>query len=405
MFKIKKKFLIDKELSKIHPFCPFCRHKLFASGENNKCYKYYTEKIGANFHGIDKCPYKFSTYFTDDTLDFILTGFAIAGEKPEGALKTVDDTCGHGYLNSITYTKEEITLLIERYHKYKEMHECCAQLQHDIGNAIQYIYCLIDSVRDNEAVEGFADLFDGYDLIAEEIKQISNGPLKNFDLLTDWSGEIQTIILNIEKLESIIVSYKAKAFPLKDRFNCREESDLYCAVNGFLLIYNILYRDYGAFSFKAEHFDSMGYYKPFDIVLKTVGLLQHRAEEKEVKFPKFKGSNVLKIHNYECFSLAIFTLLDNAIKYCIEPRNILIEFKDLPTGHILISIANPSEYLSKEDIENITKKGYRGTNKSKDGNGLGLYVVNKIIKKCSSSITFKYVKGYFYAEIDLAPKY
>ncbi len=407
MFKINKSYLNANNIYRIHPTCSFCKHKLLNSSDLrfNNCLKFYAEKLEEGFCGTATCPYGFSTYFTDNSLDFLLTGFALEGESDFKKLRKI---INDGYfLKSITHQKNDISDLVNQYGRYKEYHECCAQLQHDIGNAVQYLYSIVMILQQKELGEKINELFKGYDCVAEQIRFICNGSLKPFDFSTNWEDEIMIFSSNIKMLERTISLYSELSFPLKDKYNCKEESerDLYCAVNGFLLIRSIFYKDLGTFSLKQQQFDTLGYYKPYDIVLKMVNLLRYKAEEKQVKFSPFQGKNIIKIHNNECFSIAIFTLLDNAIKYCTEPKRINVAFRDEHDGHVTICISNPSDYLSEEDIANITKKGYRGSNKSKTGNGLGLYIVEKIIKKCSSSIEFKYENGIFYSEIELIQKY
>lgn len=83
---------------------------------------------------------------------------------------------------------------------------------------------------------------------------------------------------------------------------------------------------------------------------------------------------------------AIHNLIDNAIKYSPENSTINISVYKSYLNYNL-DIENDCENLQEEDLSKIFKRFYRGRNSiSKDGLGLGLYIVNEIITKHGGDI-------------------
>lgn len=91
----------------------------------------------------------------------------------------------------------------------------------------------------------------------------------------------------------------------------------------------------------------------------------------------------------------IINILDNAIKYSLDNREVLLQcFKE--GENLIINIENYSEEISEEGVEKIFEPFYReNVKKSRalGGNGLGLYICQSLIEKYHGSITFEYKDG------------
>jgi two-component system phosphate regulon sensor histidine kinase PhoR len=83
-------------------------------------------------------------------------------------------------------------------------------------------------------------------------------------------------------------------------------------------------------------------------------------------------------------------LLDNAVKYTPINGNITFNIRilDNPDKNIKISIIDNGLGISKEHIELLTNRFYRVPNNDNSikGNGLGLYIVEQILKKHNSKL-------------------
>lgn len=74
-------------------------------------------------------------------------------------------------------------------------------------------------------------------------------------------------------------------------------------------------------------------------------------------------------------------LLDNAAKYCTPRGTVKVELK-WQGSHCVMSVSNPGEEISREDLKNIFKRFYR-IDKARTGNhsyGLGLSIAESIVQ-------------------------
>lgn len=79
-------------------------------------------------------------------------------------------------------------------------------------------------------------------------------------------------------------------------------------------------------------------------------------------------------------SRAILNLIDNAIKYTSSNKHVFITLKRVGKNAVLI-IKDEGVGISKEDLEHVFKRFYRGSKTAKTlGSGLGLAIANGIIK-------------------------
>lgn len=83
---------------------------------------------------------------------------------------------------------------------------------------------------------------------------------------------------------------------------------------------------------------------------------------------------------------AIHNLLENAIKY--SPENSIIHLSVYPSYlHYNLDIENDCDGLSSDDLPKLYQRFYRGKNSlSKEGLGLGLYIVKEIVEKHGGTI-------------------
>ncbi|MEW6617454.1 MAG: ATP-binding protein [Patescibacteria group bacterium] len=89
--------------------------------------------------------------------------------------------------------------------------------------------------------------------------------------------------------------------------------------------------------------------------------------------------------------LALFNLIDNAVKYTVEQGvvSILLEKNE---NLIKISIQDSGVGIPENEREKIFKKFYRATNAAQvepNGNGLGLFITQNIIKRHGGDIGFE----------------
>ncbi len=81
----------------------------------------------------------------------------------------------------------------------------------------------------------------------------------------------------------------------------------------------------------------------------------------------------------------VFNLFENAVKYCDD--NGTISWKLVPDGNFVdLTVKNTTDLLP--EIPDIFAVGARGENKNVQGFGLGLYISQKLAKKCNTELVF-----------------
>lgn len=91
--------------------------------------------------------------------------------------------------------------------------------------------------------------------------------------------------------------------------------------------------------------------------------------------------------NFKLFSVAVKNLIDNAIKYSNDKKVIIRT--DEKSNIIIENAGEELEY----PLENYFEPFFANENKSKDGFGLGLYIVNSILKANSYELKYEFSSG------------
>jgi len=99
----------------------------------------------------------------------------------------------------------------------------------------------------------------------------------------------------------------------------------------------------------------------------------------------FIGESYSSVYATEPFELLPFILLENAIKYTPNGKDIVVEFREDKKG-IYVSIQNVGPYVNSNEIERLFEYRYRSVNAKLlsennsdiEGYGLGLYIAKEI---------------------------
>lgn len=89
---------------------------------------------------------------------------------------------------------------------------------------------------------------------------------------------------------------------------------------------------------------------------------------------------------------AIINLLDNAAKYSPPGTEIIVTTK-ARIPYMVLSIKDHGHGISKKDLPEVWEKFYRADTSSKEGMGLGLYLVKNIIKQHKGNIDIHSKEG------------
>jgi two-component system OmpR family sensor kinase len=156
-------------------------------------------------------------------------------------------------------------------------------------------------------------------------------------------------------------------------------------INEFSKIEQIVSKNY---SLKFQKF------RIIDIVESAIDMLMLEDEKKSLHVEVDIKEDAMIEADFESFALALKNLMDNAIKYA-DNKKVYITLKE----HILC-ISNKGKELPKP-IDEYYKPFVSGSNKLKDGLGLGLYIVKNIIKLNNFELNYKYKDGMHRFYIDL----
>ncbi len=130
-----------------------------------------------------------------------------------------------------------------------------------------------------------------------------------------------------------------------------------------------------------------------DVCLTVIRQVYEKARRKNIEI-KFDSKCDLKLMiDGKWTSEAIFNMLDNSVKYTKEGGQITVSIKKYEL-FAMISIEDNGQGISKDEINNIFKRFYRGKNtENADGVGIGLYLAQEIISRQKGFIKVKSTEG------------
>lgn len=98
--------------------------------------------------------------------------------------------------------------------------------------------------------------------------------------------------------------------------------------------------------------------------------------------------NIFLFIDKTIFPSVIINLIDNAIKYSFNEKNIKLSLK-IKSGKVILSVSDSGCGIKQNDKEKIFNRFYRSGNeetRSSKGTGLGLYIVAYLVKKHDGTI-------------------
>jgi len=118
--------------------------------------------------------------------------------------------------------------------------------------------------------------------------------------------------------------------------------------------------------------------------------IEHSIERTENGFPKVeltKGGPVFVWVDPILLTTIISNLIENSVKYSVPAEGIIVISLSARSPWAILRIENPCASSLEPDEQKLLHKGYRGGNAGNtSGNGLGLYLVQKLITDMGGAV-------------------
>lgn len=114
-----------------------------------------------------------------------------------------------------------------------------------------------------------------------------------------------------------------------------------------------------------------GVYKKFEKARHVLGL---KCKSRRVTI-MFRGASYLEIEALPAFELVPFVILDNAVKYSTNDRNVVVSFEENSGQFVRVTVSSWGPYVEPHELPKIFEKRFRGRHAmGTAGDGLGLWL-------------------------------
>lgn len=230
-------------------------------------------------------------------------------------------------------------------------------------------------------------------ILETDLKKVKNNIESKGQKINDFNKykkeQIEDIILDFEEFENnnIILSdcihdlgnigsyFNAMTETIEYDYSDLVEKDE--NIKALILLYDLLnYRLDVIEGIKIQN-DKRVLQKVHPQIRKLVILMKYQAKNKNVKFDYGHEQNN-KVYLSRNIYLAMFLLMENAVKHSPFDSTIFIDFKE-NDDYTETIISNNSRKIEKDEIPKLVQRGYRGVNTISKGSGLGLTLAKKIL--------------------------
>lgn len=115
-----------------------------------------------------------------------------------------------------------------------------------------------------------------------------------------------------------------------------------------------------------------------DTIFSSIEAIIGAAESKNISIVYNTTNDYIVAHDKKWLGEALINLLDNAIKYTLPNGKVSI-LLTTTKDYIILSIQDTGIGITEEELPYIFKRFWRGSETKTDGNGIGLYLCQKIV--------------------------
>ena len=230
--------------------------------------------------------------------------------------------------------------------------------------------------------EGMKNLADSFNKLAVELQSTE---ILRSDFVNNFSHELKTPIVSVSGLIGLMKNDELPKDKRKKYLQIVEEE-----VNRLAeMTTNMLNLSRVE---KQEILTDKTTFNVSEQIRNCVLLLEKKWTRKKLEFSLDFGEYFVNA-NEDMLKQVWFNLLDNAIKFSNEGKEIKIEVNGREEN-LYVSIENVGAEITENDKQKIFNKFYRGENSSsREGNGIGLSIVKRIIDLHGGTIDFDSVDG------------
>ncbi|WP_026705880.1 sensor histidine kinase [Flavobacterium soli] len=118
------------------------------------------------------------------------------------------------------------------------------------------------------------------------------------------------------------------------------------------------------------------------VILTVLHVFYQDFKELDVYVAVEESTQVLTF-DFETIRVALYHIIDNTVKYIMPNSQLRIRFSEVKDESFSLILDMFSMEIKEEENQDVFKEGYSGINAKKagkNGDGLGLYIVNRILK-------------------------
>ncbi|MGB0708781.1 MAG: sensor histidine kinase, partial [bacterium] len=204
------------------------------------------------------------------------------------------------------------------------------------------------------------------------------------DFVANVSHELKTPITSIKGAVETLIDGAIEQREIADRFLriiARHSDRMDSLISDLLLLSQLEYQDEGGLK------DAMG--ALHSVILNSVGICELKAQEKDISLVWECSEKIVMRMNAPLLEQALVNLIDNAIKYSPEKRQVEIR-ATIETSEVIIEIQDQGSGIDPRHLDRIFERFYRvdaARSRKLGGTGLGLAIVKHIVQSHGGTVS------------------
>ncbi len=223
-------------------------------------------------------------------------------------------------------------------------------------------------------------------IVLNDITRINLVETIRKDFVANVSHELKTPLTSIKGAVETLIDGAIEQREVADRFLgiiSRHSDRMAGLISDLLLLSQLEYRDEGGLKDEMRALHS--------VIRNSVGICELTAQKKEIRLVWECSESIAMRMNAPLLEQALVNLIDNAIKYSPEKRQIDIQAR-LEESDLIIEIQDQGSGIDTRHLDRIFERFYRvdaARSRKLGGTGLGLAIVKHIVHSHGGTISVK----------------